>query len=115
MDPRSADISLLHSGGKSTRLSEKPASHLCFMVSILQRRSIRRRLRATVLLAMVPLAMLNASPLAAGCICADGHYEPVCHAGQCNARLSAPDCCAHHDCCSGKVCCHHSTTNPHQQ
>ena len=34
-----------------------------------------------MILAMVPLAMLNALPLAAGCICADGHYEPVCHAG----------------------------------
>jgi hypothetical protein len=86
------------------------------MVSILQRRSIRRRLRAIVLVAMAPLAVLNALPLAAGCICADGHYEAICHAGECQAGMAhcGCACCAHHSCCSGKVCCHHPTANPHE-
>jgi hypothetical protein len=83
------------------------------MVRILQRRSTRRRLRAIVLVAMVPLAVLNALPLAAGCICADGHYEAICHAGQCQAGTGhcGCSCCAHRSCCCGKTCCHHSATN----
>jgi len=66
---------------------------------------------------MVPLAMLNALPLAAGCICADGHYEPVCHAGQCRTGMAdcGCACCAHHSCCSGKIRCNRSTVNPHEQ
>jgi hypothetical protein len=86
------------------------------MISILQRRSTRRRLRAAVILAMLPLAMLSALPLAAGCICADGHYEPICHAGQSQAGMAGCgcSCCAHHSCCSGKVCCHHSVVNPRE-
>jgi len=69
-----------------------------------------------VLLVMVPLAMLNAWPLAAGCICADGHYEPVCHAAECRTGMSdcGCACCAHHNCCSGKACCHRSAKS-HEQ
>ena len=86
-------------------------------------RLIRRRLRPTVALAMVPLAILNAWPVLAGCICADGHYEPVCNAGLC--RADAGDCgcsyCAERasnrgisNCCNAKThCCHRrSETSP---
>ena len=82
------------------------------MVRIFQRRWIRRRLRAFVLLAMIPLAALSALPWAAGCICSDGHYEPVCQAGRCQAGgASSCSCCAHRGCCNGKVCCHRSATS----
>ena len=87
------------------------------MISIIQRRSTRRRLRAAVTLALLPLAMLSALPLAAGCICADGHYEPICHAGQSQASMAnhGCSCCARRSCCSGKGCCHHSAVNSRNQ
>jgi len=40
-------------------------------------RVLRGRLRAVVLWAMVPLAVVNSRPVV-GCICADGHYEAAC-------------------------------------
>lgn len=87
------------------------------MISILQRRSTRRHLRAAVILAMLPLAVLSALPLAAGCICADGHYEPICRAGQCQSGMSGCGCpcCRHHACCTAKLCCHRSKTNSSNQ
>lgn len=68
-------------------------------------RLVRGRVRTAVTLAVLPLAIMNGLPLAAGCICADGHYEPVCHAGVSHAGkgdYSRP-CCAHHSCCKGAL------------
>ena len=86
------------------------------MISILHRRSVHGRLRATVFVAMMPLVILNSLPLAAGCICADGHFEPVCRAGRCQAGLGdcGCPCCAHGSCSKGKACCHRSTNQQHK-
>jgi hypothetical protein len=43
-------------------------------------RPVRNRLQASVVWAMVPLAALAGKPTAR-CVCADGQYELVCHAG----------------------------------
>lgn len=71
-------------------------------------RSIRRRHRVMVAVAMVPLVVLNALPVSAGCRCADGHIEPVCQAARCLAGKGDCGC----PCCvqrgavgSGCSCC----------
>ena len=50
------------------------------MIDAQLNRTIRRRSRAVVMWAMVPLALLSGRPVS-GCICADGHYEPFCGGG----------------------------------
>lgn len=70
-------------------------------------RSVRSRLRAAVTLAVLPLVVLNTLPVAAGCLCADGHFEPACRhdlcvAGKGNCGCS---CCANGCCCKGGKCC----------
>lgn len=70
-------------------------------------RSVHSRVRTAVTLAVLPLVVLNSLPVAAGCICADGHFEPacrhdLCRAGKANCGCS---CCAHGCCCKGGTCC----------
>lgn len=63
-------------------------------------RFVRRRHRMMVVVAMLPLVVLNALPVSAGCRCADGHVELVCNAARCLAGKG--DCgCA---CCAAGGC-----------
>jgi hypothetical protein len=90
------------------------------MIYTTLRRFIRRRCQMAVALAIMPLAILNGLPIAEGCICADGHYEPVCraHLGQSNDDHS---CCAKHSgrmehaCCAGMHTCHLATEKSNGQ
>src|SRR6476659_6813559 len=78
------------------------------MISKRLLRLLRGRVHTAVTLAVLPLAIMNGLPLAAGCICADGHYEPVCHAGLCQTGKVdfGCSCCAHHGYCkSAAACC----------
>lgn len=80
------------------------------MVSKWLVRLVHDRIRTAVTLAALPLAIMNGLPVAAGCICADGHYEPVCKAGLC--RDGKGDCDRslgiHRSCCKGDTaCCRH--------
>jgi hypothetical protein len=70
-------------------------------------RAVRRHHRVMVAIAMVPLVVLNALPVSAGCICADGHREPVCHAGRCLARKGdcGCPCCARRAILGSTGCC----------
>jgi hypothetical protein len=70
-------------------------------------RVVRGRVRTAITLAVLPLAIMNGLPIAAGCICADGHYEPVCHASLCHNSKGdcGRPCCAHHNCCNGASAC----------
>ena len=63
------------------------------------------------------MAIMNGLPFAAGCICADGHYEPVCHADLCHADKGdcGCPCCAHHSCCKGDLACCRQRTAPKTQ
>src|SRR3954451_1353447 len=66
------------------------------------RRLIRQRCHTAVALAIMPLAILNGLPLAEGCICADGHYEPLCRAQLHNTVCpvhAKRSCCEAHPCC----------------
>lgn len=70
-------------------------------------RCVRSRIRTAVTLAVLPLVVLNTLPVAAGCLCADGHFEPACRhdlcvSGKGNCGCS---CCAHGCCCKGGKCC----------
>lgn len=67
-------------------------------------KATKRRLRAAVLWAMMPLALVGARP-SGGCICADGHYEPVCMAQQCRGRAGASGNSASPTACCGCSCC----------
>lgn len=84
------------------------------MVSKWLLRLVRGRVRTAVTLAVLPLAIMNGLPLAAGCVCADGHYEPVCHAGLCRAEKGdcGCSCCAHHSCCKGATACRRQCPAP---
>jgi hypothetical protein len=75
------------------------------MLRPFQRRSIRTKARTIIVLAMMPLAVANAWPVSAGCICADGHYEPVCRADNCRAgKMNCGcSCCERTECCSQKL------------
>lgn len=91
------------------------------------------RFRAAVVWAMIPLAIWSGQ-LSAGCICADGHYEPFCrahlcpgrHAGDAEQAQSACSCCgcswcarassteSSRVCCTGDIDCCHRPSSPHQ-
>ena len=77
------------------------------MVSKWLVRLVRGQIRTVVTLTVLPLAVMNGLPFAAGCICADGHYEPVCQADLCHAGKGNCGCssCAHHSCCNGATAC----------
>jgi len=87
-------------------------------------RSVGSRLRTTVALAMMPLAIVNAWPVSLGCICADGHYEPLCNVRLCRAGVAGCGCSCCADGASIRVtsrcgngnqncCCHRrSETSP---
>jgi hypothetical protein len=64
-------------------------------------RWIRDNPRRILVLAMVPLVFLNSLSVSAGCICADGHYEPVCRVVRCHAGKSDCGC----ECCAAQSCC----------
>jgi hypothetical protein len=65
-------------------------------------------------LAIMPLAILNGLPIAEGCICADGHYEPVCR-GHLDQSHGDRSCCAKHSCCAGMHTCHLATGKSNSQ
>jgi hypothetical protein len=77
--------------------------------------SVRSRVRTAVTLAVLPLVLLNTLPVAAGCICADGHFESACRhdlcvSGKGNCGCS---CCARGGCCkSGTCCCRQRSAPP---
>lgn len=66
-------------------------------------RAIRSKSRAFLLWAMMPLALFSARPNS-GCICADGHYEPVCLASSRGSRSLALGETPMGGCC-GCSCC----------
>jgi hypothetical protein len=70
---------------------------------------IRRRCRTFVATAMVPLVFLNAWPVSAGCICADGHRERVCCAAK---RGAGPACCINRSAAGEKKCCSRPAEQP---
>jgi hypothetical protein len=72
----------------------KQAIQVISMCSISPSRTVYR-LRRLVAWAMVPVAFLAGWPVSAGCVCSDGHYEPVCKADLC--RLGIGEC--------GCLCC----------
>lgn len=93
-------------------------------------RLVQSRFRTTVVWAMMPLAFLTGQPVS-GCICADGHYEPLCRAELCPGKTGAErqttadaccgcSCCAKHsgqrnsDCCKRATGCYGRSANPHQ-
>ena len=84
------------------------------------RRLIRHHCRRAVAMAIIPLAILNGAPFAQGCICADGHYEPICRAAACRVGQSdcGRQCCAKqthyagHSCCTGPHAHHAAPTKP---
>lgn len=73
------------------------------MVRASLNRLVRSRFRAIVAWAMVPLAVLSGRPVS-GCICADGHYEPVCRAALCAGSNSTAGPRNSTSCC-GCSCC----------
>ena len=88
------------------------------MVNNRLNRFVRRHCRCVFVLAFGPLIILNGWPFAAGCICADGHYEPVCRASLCAAGTGdrGCPCCAHHVCCGGKTsCCRQHSAGARQE
>lgn len=56
------------------------------MFRISLNRAFRNRLGAVAVWAMVPVALWNGRA-DGGCICADGHFEPVCKAAHCPSGL----------------------------
>jgi hypothetical protein len=76
-----------------------------FMLSKAMTTFIRRRCRTIVATAMVPLVFLSGWPVSAGCICADGHREPVCCAAKRGAERA---CCAERVASIQKKCCSRS-------
>lgn len=70
-------------------------------------RAVCRHHQVMVTMAMVPLVILNALPVSAGCICADGHLEPVCHAARCFAGKGdcGCPCCARRGNLGRTNCC----------
>jgi len=70
-------------------------------------RFVRRRHRMMVVMAMLPLVVLNAVPVSAGCRCADGHVEPICNAARCLAGKGDCGClcCAEGGCKNGTCPC----------
>jgi hypothetical protein len=80
------------------------------------RRSLPSRFRPILVWAVMPLTLFNGMPISAGCICADGHYEPVCRAGRCRAGMSdcGCSCCAKTASCKGKCCCRKSENQRHE-
>lgn len=71
-------------------------------------RTVRKRVRTVMLWAMMPLALVTARP-SSGCICADGHYEPVCLAQLCPGREGAARNFAAQTACCGCSCCQASS------
>jgi hypothetical protein len=74
------------------------------MVGLSLCRSIRRRLRAVGVWVMVPLAFSSGVPVS-GCICADGHYEPICRADLCQGGQTGETQKPLTAACCGCSCC----------
>jgi len=69
-----------------------------------------RKLRTAIFIGMVPLVVLNGWP-AGGCICADGHYEPICRSGlNHQSPKTAAEKSTTHSCCERACCAAHSVT-----
>jgi len=77
-------------------------------------RSIRSRLNAAVIWAMVPLAMISGKTVS-GCMSPTGHFEPGCHCeamqetggseAHSNQTSISATCRCHCPCCHGNCCC----------
>ena len=61
----------------------------------------RHILRKCLILAMIPLTVVSGR-VAPGCICSDGHFEPLCNGGSC---CSSPAKSASTDSCGCRKCC----------
>jgi hypothetical protein len=77
------------------------------MFPVRRHQSDSNPLRTAIAAAMVPLVLLNASPVPAGCICADGHREAICQAARCRDNPSdcGCQCCAVRGRSSTEPCC----------
>ncbi len=78
---------------------------------------LRKILRICLVLAMMPLTIFSGRTMA-GCVCADGHFEPFCTGGFVRsnavhgAHLGCANCAskstakssAKHSCCGGEKC-----------
>jgi len=67
-------------------------------------RAFRKRLATVAIWAMVPVALWNGRANG-GCICADGHYEPLCKAALCSGNKAGTDSSASEMRCCGCSCC----------
>ena len=74
---------------------------------------LRHILRTCLILALIPLTVFNGRATA-GCLCSDGHFEPLCRGGSCGSpsgSAAQPGPCGVAQCCcrskSGdqKPCC----------
>lgn len=77
---------------------------------------LRHILRTCLVLVMIPLTLFSGRP-AAGCVCSDGHFEPLCGGGACCAtstvtRVSQPGPCGCSKCCCGVRAPSHSGDKP---
>ena len=80
----------------------------------------RHLLRTCLILAMIPLTVVSGR-VAPGCICSDGHFEPLCNGGKCcsdPATSATTDSCHCRNCCQStqgpaKSCCLRATHPSH--
>ena len=61
----------------------------------------RHILRICLIVALIPLTVFSGR-VASGCICSDGHFEPLCDGGNC---CSGPADSANADSCGCRKCC----------
>lgn len=84
--------------------SDSPTPAACWSEELVMQR-LRHILRTCLVLVMIPLTMFSGRATA-GCVCGDGHFEPLCRGGACCASSSngsqrGPCGCAK-CCCSSK-------------
>ncbi len=76
--------------------------------------------RTCLILALIPLTVFSGR-VAPGCICSDGHFEPLCNGENCCSRpgkSTKTDSCHCSNCCQSKQapaesCCSHASLPSH--